>query len=87
MEGRTVVQWDKDDCADAGLLKIDLLGLGMLTMIHRAFRLIERGGGEKLTLADFKALWRDKKRKMKTSTTPSARPTRWACFRSRAARR
>ncbi len=54
MEGRTVVQWDKDDCADAGLLKIDLLGLGMLTMIHRAFRLIERGGGEKLTLADFK---------------------------------
>ena len=41
MEGRSVAQWDKDDCADAGLLKIDLLGLGMLTLVQRAFRLIE----------------------------------------------
>ena len=53
MEGRTVAQWDKDDCADAGLLKIDLLGLGMLTLIQRAFRLIEQRHGRRLALADF----------------------------------
>ena len=53
MEGRTVAQWDKDDCADAGLLKIDLLGLGMMTLIHRAFRLIEQRHGRRLALADF----------------------------------
>ena len=53
MDGRTVAQWDKDDCADAGLLKIDLLGLGMLTLIQRAFRLIEQRRGRRLALADF----------------------------------
>ena len=53
MDGRTVAQWDKDDCADAGLLKIDLLGLGMLTLIQRAFRLIEQRHGRRLALADF----------------------------------
>ena len=36
MENRTVLQWDKDDCAAAGLVKFDLLGLGMLEAIHRA---------------------------------------------------
>lgn len=36
-EGRSVLQWDKDDCADAGLVKFDLLGLGMLTALRRAF--------------------------------------------------
>ena len=35
MEGRQIVQWDKDSCADAGLLKIDLLGLGMLSAVER----------------------------------------------------
>ncbi|GAA0220270.1 error-prone DNA polymerase [Cryptosporangium japonicum] len=34
MENRTVLQWDKDDCASAGLVKFDLLGLGMLTALH-----------------------------------------------------
>ena len=53
MEGRSVAQWDKDDCADAGLLKIDLLGLGMLTLVQRAFRLIEQRHGRRLALADF----------------------------------
>ena len=42
MPGRSVIQWDKDDSADAGLIKIDLLGLGMLTLIDRAFQLIEK---------------------------------------------
>ncbi|WP_211336014.1 error-prone DNA polymerase [Bogoriella caseilytica] len=37
MEGRTVLQWDKDDCADADLVKFDLLGLGMLTALRLAF--------------------------------------------------
>ncbi len=54
MEGRSVAQWDKDDCADAGLLKIDLLGLGMLTLVQRAFRLIEQRHGQRRALADFK---------------------------------
>ena len=53
MEGRSVAQWDKDDCADAGLLKIDLLGLGMLTLVQRAFRLIEQRHSRRLALADF----------------------------------
>ncbi|MFV2019789.1 error-prone DNA polymerase [Micromonospora sp. LOL_023] len=40
MPGRTVLQWDKDDCASAGLVKFDLLGLGMLTALHDAHDLI-----------------------------------------------
>ena len=36
MPGRTVLQWDKDDCAAIGLVKFDLLGLGMLDALHRA---------------------------------------------------
>ncbi|KMY22659.1 DNA polymerase III subunit alpha [Actinobaculum suis] len=44
MPGRTVVQWDKDDCASAGFVKFDLLGLGMLTALRLAFESIgERG--------------------------------------------
>lgn len=43
-EGRSVLQWDKEDCADAGLVKFDLLGLGMLSALRIAFeRLRERG--------------------------------------------
>lgn len=50
MEGRTVLQWDKEDCADAKLVKFDLLGLGMLTAIRYAFEFIEEHTGERLTL-------------------------------------
>ncbi|MEL7975162.1 error-prone DNA polymerase [Isoptericola sp. F-RaC21] len=50
MEGRTVLQWDKEDCADAGLVKFDLLGLGMLTAIRYAFDSIAEHTGERLTL-------------------------------------
>jgi error-prone DNA polymerase len=42
MPGRTIVQWDKDDVAELGLLKVDLLGLGMLTALSRALRLLAR---------------------------------------------
>jgi error-prone DNA polymerase len=40
MPGRVVIQWDKDDCADLGLIKVDLLGLGMLQAIEEAIPLI-----------------------------------------------
>ncbi len=42
MPERTVIQWDKDDLDALGLLKVDVLGLGMLTAIRRAFDLVER---------------------------------------------
>ena len=42
MPGRTVLQWDKDDCAAIGLVKFDLLGLGMLDALHRAVDEVER---------------------------------------------
>jgi error-prone DNA polymerase len=51
MEGRTVLQWDKDDCAAAGLVKFDLLGLGMLSMLHYAVDLIRLGHGVEVDLA------------------------------------
>ncbi|MGO1561580.1 MAG: OB-fold nucleic acid binding domain-containing protein, partial [Actinomycetaceae bacterium] len=44
MPGRTVLQWDKDDCADAGLVKFDLLGLGMLTALRLAFTELDHRG-------------------------------------------
>ena len=40
MPGRNVVQWDKDDCADLGLIKVDLLGLGMLAALEEAIPLV-----------------------------------------------
>ena len=46
MDGRTVVQWDKDDCAWMGLVKFDLLGLGMLAAIQHCFDLVREGLGE-----------------------------------------
>jgi error-prone DNA polymerase len=50
MEGRSVVQWDKDDCAYAGLVKFDLLGLGMLTALHLMQDLVEDHHGERVNL-------------------------------------
>ncbi|HEX5494641.1 MAG TPA: error-prone DNA polymerase [Mycobacteriales bacterium] len=55
MPGRSVVQWDKDDCAAAGLVKFDLLGLGMLSALHDAFDLIEAHYGRRYTLATIPA--------------------------------
>ncbi|HWM55759.1 MAG TPA: error-prone DNA polymerase [Solirubrobacterales bacterium] len=51
MEGRRVVQWDKDSCGDAGFLKIDLLGLGMLSAVERCVVEIERARGEQVDLS------------------------------------
>ena len=55
MEGRTVIQWDKDDLEALGLLKVDVLALGMLTCIHKCFDLVERHQGRRLTLATLPA--------------------------------
>jgi error-prone DNA polymerase len=51
MDGRTVIQWDKDDLDVLGILKVDILALGMLSAIRRAFALIEHHEGTPLTLA------------------------------------
>ncbi|HEX5983185.1 MAG TPA: error-prone DNA polymerase [Solirubrobacterales bacterium] len=51
MKGRQTVQWDKDSCADAGFLKIDLLGLGMLSAVERCVEEIGRARGERLDLS------------------------------------
>jgi error-prone DNA polymerase len=51
MEGRQMVQWDKDSCADAGFLKIDLLGLGMLSAVERCVEEIARVRGERVDLS------------------------------------
>jgi error-prone DNA polymerase len=51
MEGRQIAQWDKDSCADAGFLKIDLLGLGMLSAVERCVDEITRTRGERIDLS------------------------------------
>ncbi|MGQ0735105.1 MAG: DNA polymerase III subunit alpha [Acidobacteriota bacterium] len=45
MPGRVVVQWDKEDCADMGLIKVDLLGLGMMAALQDAIRMVNAGTG------------------------------------------
>lgn len=51
MEGRRILQWDKDSCSDAGFLKIDLLGLGMLSAVERCVDEIERTRRERVDLS------------------------------------
>ncbi len=51
MEGRQLCQWDKDSCSDAGFLKIDLLGLGMLSAVEECVDLVGRTRGEALDLS------------------------------------
>ena len=45
MAGRQVIEWDKDDIGDLKWMKVDVLGLGMLSCLHRAFELLKEGGG------------------------------------------
>ena len=52
MPERTVIQWDKDDLEALGLLKVDVLGLGMLTAIHRALNLVGKWRGRSFTIGD-----------------------------------
>lgn len=51
MENRRVIQWDKDDCADLGILKIDLLGLGMMAVLEEVVQTVRRVDGHDLDLA------------------------------------
>ena len=52
MEDRTIIEWDKDDIDALGLLKVDILALGMLTAIRKAFAMLEDHRGLRLTLAN-----------------------------------
>src|SRR6202043_3214015 len=51
MPGRVVVQWDKEDCADLGIIKIDLLGLGMMAVLEDSLKLIQDHHKEEVDLA------------------------------------
>ena len=51
MPGRTVVQWDKEDCANMGIIKVDLLGLGMMAVLKDCLTLVPEHYGETLDLA------------------------------------
>jgi error-prone DNA polymerase len=55
MPGRVVVQWDKDDCADLGIVKVDLLGLGMMAVLKDSINLIRDHYCEKVDLAQLPA--------------------------------
>jgi error-prone DNA polymerase len=52
MKERTMVEWDKDDLDALGLLKVDVLALGMLTALSKGFTLLDKHYGERLTLAN-----------------------------------
>ena len=51
MPGRVVVQWDKEDCADMGIVKVDLLGLGMMAVLEDSLKIIREDYGEEVDLA------------------------------------
>ncbi len=55
MPGRVVVQWDKDDCHDLGIIKVDLLGLGMMAALEDSLQLIRDNYGEEVDLAHLPA--------------------------------
>ena len=55
MDDRTIIEWDKDDIDALGLLKVDILALGMLTTIRKAFTLLADHRGQSLTLANIPA--------------------------------
>jgi error-prone DNA polymerase len=51
MPGRVVVQWDKEDCADMGIIKVDLLGLGMMAVLEDSLEIIRDDYGEEVDLS------------------------------------
>jgi error-prone DNA polymerase len=55
MPNRVVVQWDKEDCADMGIVKIDLLGLGMMAVLEDSLKIIREDYGEEVDLAHLPA--------------------------------
>ena len=81
MEDRTVICWDKDDIDALGILKVDVLALGMLTCIRKAFDLIDHPPPDSTTPSP------PCRPRIRRSTTCCARPTASACSRWKAARR
>src|SRR5215813_2421504 len=55
MPGRVVVQWDKEDCADLGIIKVDLLGLGMMAVLEETIQIIHDDYHEEVDLAHLPA--------------------------------
>jgi error-prone DNA polymerase len=55
MPGRVVIQWDKEDCADMGIVKVDLLGLGMMAVLEESIQLIRTAYREEVDLAHLPA--------------------------------
>ncbi len=55
MPGRVVVQWDKEDCADMGIIKVDLLGLGMMAVLEESINLIRNDYHQEVDLAHLPA--------------------------------
>ena len=84
MPGRVVVQWDKDDCADMGLIKVDLLGLGMMAVIQDALTLVNR---RHLPSHDSSAISPICRRTIRRSTRCCRRPIPSASSRSNRGRR
>ena len=79
MPGRTVVQWDKEDCADLGIIKVDLLGLGMMAVLKDCLELIPEHYGDPIDLAQLP--------EDGDVYDVCSRPTRSGCFRWRAGRK
>ena len=82
MKDRTFIEWDKDDIDALGLMKVDVLALGMLTAIKRAMTMLAAGSRRGVS-----PTWPTSPRRTRRSTTCCARPIPWACSRWRAARR
>lgn len=55
MPGRVIIQWDKEDCADLGLIKVDLLGLGMMAALEETIHIIRDSYGEEVDLSKLPA--------------------------------
>jgi error-prone DNA polymerase len=55
MPGRVVVQWDKEDCADMGIVKVDLLGLGMMAVLEDSLKIIRENYGQEVDLGHLPA--------------------------------
>ena len=87
MAERTVIQWEKNDLEDLGLLKVDVLGLGMLTAIRRSFDLIQRLLGPALDAGDSAGrgparLRHDLRPATRSACFRSSRAHRWRCCRA-----
>ena len=76
MPDRVVIQWDKDDCADMGLIKVDLLGLGMMAVLQDALALVNRVDARRSIGVRDEAAWSSEDFRAPDSRAPNAeRPT------------